>query len=365
MSNPLINLAINYRPFYLDDIVGHSEVIAALKNLLPKEDSDEAEFPKAILLYGDENYPGIGKTTIAYCFANEISKNKHKRVSIVEFDAGSRGKVEDARDLWESASQTYFKIIEDEPDSHLVIIGNEIQGFSEAAKNAYLVPLENKELMGRVTLIMTTTKKSKVSKALLRRCLDFKLKPLTNAELKLVANKALKAVGFTGAFSENVKNAAIEQANGSAGELLSILEKVGGLPEEQALKLLDVGDESSPLMWFINSLVFGFTKPKDPINSIEGVIEGLKILKESGVDAEEIYFTMLKTLNNVALGTSKTSTSFLNGSNFNYGIYGNKNVRIHILRWMDLLNKINPYNKVSIESQLILTLLAGFREANK
>src|ERR1700740_1437839 len=91
VTDPLIT---RYRPSTFDEVLGHEEIINALKRVLKT-----ATRPHAFLLTG---VSGIGKTTLARIMAAEIN------AEVTEIDAASNNGIDAMRQLTELGQ--YFSL---------------------------------------------------------------------------------------------------------------------------------------------------------------------------------------------------------------------------------------------------------------
>ena len=246
MSNYLA-LARKYRPQKFDDVLGQSNVLTAIKNSL-----DRNRLHHAYLLTGTR---GVGKTTIARLFAKAL--NCEKGVSstpcgcceackaiengnfldLIEIDAASRTKVEDTRSILENVS--YKPTV----GRYKVYIIDEVHMLSKASFNALLKTLE--EPPEYVKFILATTDPQNIPVTIVSRCLQFKLRNLTNAQI--VQN-------LTNIFNiENITSDAraiqiiAEVANGSMRDALSIADQAialtnANIKAENLINMLGVID---------------------------------------------------------------------------------------------------------------------------
>ena len=171
-------LARKWRPQNFQEVMGQEHVLRALSNAL-----DQQRLHHAYLFTGTR---GVGKTTLARilakCFnceqgitskpcgqchaCEEISSGCF--IDLIEIDAASRTKVEDTRELLDSAayapSSGRFKI-------YLI---DEVHMLSRHSFNALLKTLEEPD--EHIKFILATTDPQKLPVTILSRCLHINLK---------------------------------------------------------------------------------------------------------------------------------------------------------------------------------------------
>ena len=168
----LAPLAERMRPSTLANYVGQEHLVGekgALRQGL------ERKYLPSMILWGS---PGIGKTTLALLLAKQLDR------PFFQLSAISSG-VKDVRDTIEKAeSQRFFN----RPNPILFI--DEIHRFNKSQQDALLGAVEK----GTLTLIGATTENPsfEVISALLSRCQVYTLKSLTNEQLILLLNRAIK-----------------------------------------------------------------------------------------------------------------------------------------------------------------------------
>jgi len=159
-------LAERVRPATLDDLLGQSHLTG--KEGVLRKAIDAGNVP-SMILWGP---PGVGKTTIANIIANQV-KRPFKTISAVS--AG----VKDVREIIAQAKSR----------SKIILFIDEIHRFNKAQQDALLGAVEK----GIITLIGATTENPsfEVNSALLSRCQVYVLKPLREADLLTILDKAI------------------------------------------------------------------------------------------------------------------------------------------------------------------------------
>ena len=154
--------ALKYRPKKFSDVVGQEAVTKTLENAIATN-----KIPNAIIFCGPR---GVGKTTCARIFANEINKQQNNDLAfnIFELDAASNNSVSDIRNLIEQVR------IPPQTGKFKVFIIDEVHMLSQTAFNAFLKTLE--EPPKHVVFILATTEKEKIIPTILSRCQIFDFK---------------------------------------------------------------------------------------------------------------------------------------------------------------------------------------------
>jgi len=178
-------LARKWRPKKFADLVGQTTVTTVLKNIISSN-----RLHHAYLLTGTR---GVGKTTIARIIAKSLNcENRQgyepccvckscididqgRAIDIIEIDAASNTGVDNIREVLDNAqyapSYTKYKIF----------IIDEVHMLSKSAFNAMLKTLE--EPPSHVCFILATTDPQKVPITILSRCLQLKLRNMTQSEI--------------------------------------------------------------------------------------------------------------------------------------------------------------------------------------
>ncbi|WP_031479047.1 DNA polymerase III subunit gamma/tau [Maridesulfovibrio frigidus] len=230
------NLTAKYRPQTFTDVAGQQ----AVKTILSRAAQQDKIAP-AYLFSGTR---GVGKTTIARIFAKALNcvnaptaepcnvcENCRQitagiGVDVVEIDAASHGKVDDARRLKEDIGYAPIEF------RYKVFIIDEAHMLTTQAFNALLKTLE--EPPSHATFIMATTETHKFPATIISRCQHYAFKMLSTSEL--VAHLAnilqMEKVEFeSGAIDLIAKRGA-----GSVRDSMSLLGQVLALGSEKLLE---------------------------------------------------------------------------------------------------------------------------------
>src|SRR5207237_8809605 len=173
-------LARKWRPRVFEEVVGQSHVVTALVNAL-----ESKRLHHAYLFTGTR---GVGKTTLARilakalnCETNGISAHPCGKcracteidagrfIDLLEVDAATNTKVDEMRDLLDSAQ--YMPVT----GRFKVYIIDEVHMLSKPAHNSMLKTLE--EPPEHVKFILATTDPQRLPVTVLSRCLQFNLRP--------------------------------------------------------------------------------------------------------------------------------------------------------------------------------------------
>jgi len=180
------SLTAKYRPQRFADVAGQD----AVKRILSRAAAEDKIAP-AYLFSGTR---GVGKTTLARVLAKALNCetaptaepcnvcSQCRQITagvspdVIEIDAATHGKVEDARKLKEDVGYAPLN------SRYKVFIIDEAHMLSTAAFNALLKTLE--EPPARVTFILATTEAHKFPATIISRCQHFLFKRLAQSELE-------------------------------------------------------------------------------------------------------------------------------------------------------------------------------------
>ncbi len=198
-------LAERMRPQFLRDIVGQEHIIglqSPLSSLIK-----EGTIP-SLIFWGP---PGCGKTTLAFCLANEVNAD-FIRISAVESG------VKEIREVIQKADHnTQF-------NSRTILFIDEIHRFNKGQQDALLHSVET----GTLVLIGATTENPsfEINPALISRTQVYHLQPLSEENIVFLIDKALKADKILSAYKIKVEDYRLfyELSAGDARIAFNILE---------------------------------------------------------------------------------------------------------------------------------------------
>jgi putative ATPase len=202
-------LAARMRPRSLDEFVGQQDLVGPDRLLRRAIEADE---PASLILYGP---PGTGKTSLAHIIA-AATRSSFERVNAV-----TAGVAELKRVIARASDRRRLH------GQRTVLFIDEIHRFNKAQQDVLLPHVED----GTLVLIGATTENPffEVNATLVSRTRVFRLEPLTDGDLRAIAQRALadeerglgrRRVEFdTGALDHLVR-----VANGDARVLLNTLE---------------------------------------------------------------------------------------------------------------------------------------------
>lgn len=190
-----------YRPQKLDEITGHGAICDTLEHTYLKD-------PHRAHAFLFSGAPGLGKTTLALIMARELGCGDVREIS---------GATESGVD--EMREQVKLALYPPLGSDRRATIVDECHNLSTKAWDSLLIELENPAEFNY--WFFCTSQHSKVPKAILRRCADFKLGPASDKELeKLLVWVAAEEKLKPGA---ELLGLCIRSANGSPGQALANL----------------------------------------------------------------------------------------------------------------------------------------------
>ncbi len=204
-------LAVRMRPVSLDEVAGQQHLLRAGSPIVALADpSSTSPGAVSMILWGP---PGTGKTTLAQAVARSSGRR------FVELSAVTAG-VKDVREVMQDAITQ-----RDLYGQTTILFLDEIHRFTKAQQDALLPGVEN----GWVILIAATTENPSFSviSPLLSRSLLLTLRPLTDADVGLLVDRAVEdARGLNGtvALSPEARSALVRLASGDARRALTGLE---------------------------------------------------------------------------------------------------------------------------------------------
>jgi len=203
-------LAERLRPKELGDFCGQEHLVG--KNAVLRKVIESGNIP-SFILWGP---PGVGKTTLAGIIANTLKR------PFFQLSAVHSG-VKDVRETIDKAKKQQFF---NQPNPILFI--DEIHRFNKSQQDSLLSAVEQ----GIITLIGATTENPsfEVISPLLSRCQVYIMQPLTEEDLVVLIDRALKKDSYLSAFNVEIAEyeAFMRVSGGDARKLYNALELVVG-----------------------------------------------------------------------------------------------------------------------------------------
>lgn len=270
-------LQTDERPRKFVDVVGNEETVEALKKIVTRGDK-----PHAYIFTGPS---GCGKTTLAYILAKKL---KAFGADFKEMNSADYRGIDGVREI---RSQFRLKPIHSKSKSK-VFFWDECHKLTPEAQEAMLKLLEKPP--PNVYSILATTNPEKLKKTFLRRCTPFVLEELDEDCLVAYMKKLLveRKVKVPSSILENIA----EQAGGSIGYALMVLDKIMDLEPEQMKKELKKIEAEEKLAESLAQTLLKSGKWKP-------VAQVLKTIDTDNV--ETIRYKILAYMNTVLLNSGK------------------------------------------------------------
>jgi replication factor C small subunit len=217
-----------YRPKWLDELVGHDEVVNRIKGFVK-----EKTIPN-LVLWGPK---GAGKTSLVYALANELYGEFYDEnlMHIETADFVAQGKK------WLKENKR-FKFFYNEQKSALVIFKEMIREYTALSpinasfkllffSNADLLPINAQQALRRITersnrtcrFIFSTTKPAGLIPALRSRCLNFHFRSLDKCGAMETLLRSIADEEEVNVTDRGLKTI-MDYARGDAGAAITILE---------------------------------------------------------------------------------------------------------------------------------------------
>ncbi|MDE6291527.1 MAG: replication-associated recombination protein A [Muribaculaceae bacterium] len=216
-------LAERLRPNTLDDYIGQKHLVGEggiIRNMI------ESGKINSFILWGP---PGVGKTTLARIIANTID------APFFTLSAVTSG-VKDVRDVIDRCTREASSMF---AKARPILFIDEIHRFNKAQQDSLLGAVEK----GVVTLIGATTENPsfEVIRPLLSRAQVYTLKPLEEADLQILLERAIKNDRVLSKRDVDIKStkALFRFAGGDARKLLNILDLLEQSVPEGAQVVID------------------------------------------------------------------------------------------------------------------------------
>lgn len=297
MNEKYIPLYRKYRPQTLEEIVGQVHIKKALTNAIAMD-----KISHAYLFTGPR---GTGKTSTARIFAKSLNCKEGPTINpcgkcenciditnsvpmdVIEIDAASNRKVEDAQNILEKVMYAPVN------SRYKIYIIDEVHMLSNTAFNALLKTLE--EPPKNVIFILATTEVHKVLDTIKSRCQRFDFKRITTDDIV----KHLRYISD----SEKINitdDALFTIAKNSAGGMrdsIALLDQLSILDGEEAISTDDINNLLGRLSFdTLHALSTGITtsNPQDAIETLEKIYN-------SGNEPTQILTNLLDYFKNLLI----------------------------------------------------------------
>lgn len=297
MNEKYIPLYRKYRPQKLEEVVGQEHIKKALRNAIELD-----KISHAYLFTGPR---GTGKTSTARIFAKSLNCKKGPTINpcgvcenciditnstpmdVIEIDAASNRKVEDAQNILEKVMYAPVN------SRYKIYIIDEVHMLSTTAFNALLKTLE--EPPKNVIFILATTEVHKVLDTIKSRCQRFDFKRITTDDivkhLRYIADNEKINITDDALFTI-AKNSA-----GGMRDSIALLDQLSVLDGEEAISTDDINNLLGRLSFdTLNSLADKIVK-SDP----QGAIEDLEKIYNSGNEPVQILTNLMDYLKNLLI----------------------------------------------------------------
>ena len=280
----------NYRPKNFTQVIGQEVV----KNVLQKS-LQSGKIKHAYLFNGPK---GVGKTTLARIFANnlnELEKNPDAVIDIVEIDAASNARIEDIRLIIDSAENPPLI------GKYKIYIIDEVHMMSKPAMNALLKILEEPPIY--LIFLLATTNPEKLIPTVLSRLTRLNLSNHSTEDL--VTNLKKIAAEQNMVVETEVIEMIAKRADGSQRDAINLLETLYsfGLDKYEIIEssnLLGLLPDSL-FASFVNEFKSNQTVSKEIINQIRSI----------GLDGESFLAQLLNFLLDESFGGNSSNRNLI------------------------------------------------------
>lgn len=270
-----------YRPKTLKQLIGQDAIRSTLEKRVA-----EGKMPHAMLLFGPT---GTGKTTIARIIKSllECSDGDYQEINCSNF----RG-IDMVREIQNRAGLSPIA-----GDTRLWVI-DECHRLTPEAQDAFLKLLEDGPK--HAYFILATTDPQKLIAAVKNRCTALQTKALAEKDAKKLLS--VVCAREKAQISEDIQDAIVNHAEGSARKVLVLLEQVLACgDEEEALQVLKKPQAEEEAIKIARALFNPKTTWADMASIIKGVAE----------DPESIRWMVLGYANALALGNKNVARAIL------------------------------------------------------
>ena len=333
-----------WRPKVFEDVLGQAHITGTLKNQIVNK-----KLSHAYLFSGTR---GTGKTSTAKILARAVNCENSvdgnpcnacyaclsaldgRAVDIIEMDAASNNKVEDARMIRDEVIYTPNEL------RYKVYIIDEAHMLTSNAFNALLKTLE--EPPSHIIFIFATTEPQKFPATILSRCQRFDFKRITAFDIGKRIKQIISSEGCE--ITDEAVNLVVRVADGSMRDALSLLDQCIALSGKSitAENVAEIAGVSDPkfIFDFADSVIRG---------DIAAAMKFVKQAYDKGFDMQTACDELLGCFRNVMVAKSLTKkedvSEILNCSESETNTYckmANDVSLERVLRYIDMLeNAVN------------------------
>lgn len=225
-----------YRPRTFERLIGNDRAVSELRGIINK-----GKYPSGLLFSGPA---GVGKTTLARAFVNEVNGEGTFAANCQEMNFGDERSIEDIRKMIQIS-----RLRPAAGAKRRFVLGDEVHQLlsNKPAANAFLKPLE--EPVSTTTMLLCTMEPanfqgSETGRAMLSRCNHIALKLPTPDELRKQAKRIIKGEDMSAYMGEEVLDKLADLPQISMRILANTIESMGnfyeGLPKKRKLTAEDV-----------------------------------------------------------------------------------------------------------------------------
>lgn len=297
MNEKYIPLYRKYRPQRLDEVVGQEHIKKALSNAIAMN-----KISHAYLFTGPR---GTGKTSTARIFAKSLNCVKGPTITpcgecencrditnsvpmdVIEIDAASNRKVEDAQNILEKVMYAPVN------SRYKIYIIDEVHMLSSTAFNALLKTLE--EPPKNVIFILATTEVHKVLDTIKSRCQRFDFRRITTHDIVKHLRKISDAEQIN--ITDDALNTIAKNSAGGMRDSIALLDQLSVLGAQEAITTDDINSLLGRISFDVLSEISNAIVSSKP----DEAVEILEKIYNSGNEPVQILQNLLDYLKNLLI----------------------------------------------------------------